>query len=87
MGLKELPDTFKQLHFLREVDLSNNQIQTMDEDFLGKWTHLRLLNLDNNKLKQIPSSLKSCRRIKTITAVGNKINHFPQEIFQFAKIQ
>lgn len=45
---------------------------------LSKLEHLEELNLSGNKLKTIPSTVSSCKRLHTLIAHSNHITVFPE---------
>ncbi|CAF1370198.1 unnamed protein product, partial [Adineta ricciae] len=52
--LKEIPIEVKFLTDLRHLNLSNNQIQRLNDDLFEKLDHLETLNLSQNLLEQLP---------------------------------
>jgi Leucine-rich repeat (LRR) protein len=77
MNLKKLPAAIKELHALHFLNVKDNLIEELDDDFFAKLTHLRYFNISGNKLKVVPSSFKFCRRIKDINFSSNELTDFP----------
>ncbi|XP_056244540.1 leucine-rich repeat-containing protein 3 [Seriola aureovittata] len=56
---------FKELHYLQEVDLSNNEIETMDVGaFQGVSDSLLVLDLSNNRIQSVPKEAFARLRAK-----------------------
>lgn len=62
---------------LVELNLSDNQLQSMDNVYLEK---LELLDIQNNLFTHLPQHLPP--GLKKITAVKNKIKHIAKKDFQ-----
>jgi adenylate cyclase len=86
MKLRVLPQSLKKQHALHVLNLEDNEISEIDDDFFEKLTHLRNINLANNSIKAIPSSFKNCRRIKFINFDHNNLTEFPAAIFDLTRI-
>lgn len=63
---------------LRVLHMAYNQLQSFPASKLGKLEVLEELNLSGNKLKAIPSTVSSCKRLHTLIAHSNHINVFPE---------
>lgn len=56
---------FRELHYLQEVDLSNNEIETMDVGaFQGLSVSLLVLDLSNNHIQSVPKDVFAHLRAK-----------------------
>lgn len=56
---------FKELHYLQELDLSNNDIKTVDAGaFQGVFDSLLVLDLSNNRIKSVPKEAFARLRAK-----------------------
>lgn len=56
---------FKELHYLQELDLSNNEIKTVDAGaFQGVFDSLLVLDLSNNRIKSVPKEAFARLRAK-----------------------
>ncbi|XP_008308272.1 PH domain leucine-rich repeat-containing protein phosphatase 2 isoform X2 [Cynoglossus semilaevis] len=63
---------------LRVLHLAYNQMTSFPASKLSKLEHLEELNLSGNKLKAIPSTVSSCKRLHTLIAHSNNISVFPE---------
>ncbi|KAK7913103.1 hypothetical protein WMY93_013314 [Mugilogobius chulae] len=63
---------------LRVLHIAYNQFLSFPPSKLSKLELLEELNLSGNKLKTIPSTVSSCKKLHTLIAHSNKINVFPE---------
>lgn len=63
---------------LRVLHIAFNQLLSYPASKLSKLELLEELNLSGNKLKTIPSTVSSCKRLHTLIAHSNHINVFPE---------
>ncbi|XP_052006771.1 PH domain leucine-rich repeat-containing protein phosphatase 2-like [Xyrauchen texanus] len=63
---------------LRVLHMAYNQLLSFPASKLSKLEVLEELNLSGNKLKMIPSTVSSCKRLHTLTAHSNHISVFPE---------
>ncbi|KAM9817665.1 PH domain leucine-rich repeat-containing protein phosphatase 2 [Neosynchiropus ocellatus] len=63
---------------LRVLHVAFNQLASFPASKLSKLEMLEELNLSGNKLKTIPSTVSSCKRLHTLVAHSNHINVFPE---------
>ncbi|KAG7468585.1 hypothetical protein MATL_G00144590 [Megalops atlanticus] len=63
---------------LRVLHMAYNQLQSFPASKLSKLELLEELNLSGNKLKAIPSTVSSCKRLHTLIAHSNHISVFPE---------
>ncbi|KAM6943240.1 PH domain leucine-rich repeat-containing protein phosphatase 2 [Xenentodon cancila] len=71
---------------LRVLHMAYNQLLTFPASKLSKLELLEELNLSGNKLKTIPSTVSSCKRLHTLIAHSNHIAVFP-EILNLPEIE
>ncbi|KAM9825217.1 PH domain leucine-rich repeat-containing protein phosphatase 2 [Syngnathus typhle] len=65
-------------HNLRVLHMAYNQMLSFPASKLSKLELLEELNLSGNKLKSIPSTVSSCKKLHTLIAHSNHINVFPE---------
>nr|XP_049574672.1 PH domain leucine-rich repeat-containing protein phosphatase 2 [Syngnathus scovelli] len=65
-------------HNLRVLHMAYNQMLSFPASKLSKLELLEELNLSGNKLKSIPSTVSSCKKLHTLIAHSNYINVFPE---------
>ncbi|XP_048886079.1 PH domain leucine-rich repeat-containing protein phosphatase 2 isoform X1 [Brienomyrus brachyistius] len=63
---------------LRVLHMAYNQLLSFPASKLSKLELLEELNLSGNKLKSIPSTVSSCKRLHTLIAHSNHISVFPE---------
>ncbi|XP_026071750.1 PH domain leucine-rich repeat-containing protein phosphatase 2 [Carassius auratus] len=63
---------------LRVLHMAYNQLQSFPASKLSKLEVLEELNLSGNKLKMIPSTVSSCKRLHTLIVHSNHISVFPE---------
>ncbi|XP_041835866.1 PH domain leucine-rich repeat-containing protein phosphatase 2 isoform X1 [Melanotaenia boesemani] len=63
---------------LRILHIAYNQMLSFPASKLSKLELLEELNLSGNKLKTIPSTVSSCKRLHTLIAHSNHITVFPE---------
>uniref|UniRef100_A0A8C7KTY9 PH domain leucine-rich repeat-containing protein phosphatase 2 n=1 Tax=Oncorhynchus kisutch TaxID=8019 RepID=A0A8C7KTY9_ONCKI len=63
---------------LRVLHMAYNQLLSFPASKLSKLELLEELNLSGNKLKTIPSTVSSCKRLHTLIAHSNHISVFPE---------
>ncbi|XP_026176289.1 PH domain leucine-rich repeat-containing protein phosphatase 2 isoform X2 [Mastacembelus armatus] len=63
---------------LRVLHIAYNQLLSFPASKLTKLELLEELNLSGNKLKTIPSTVSSCKRLHTLIAHSNHITVFPE---------
>ncbi|XP_038147566.1 PH domain leucine-rich repeat-containing protein phosphatase 1-like [Cyprinodon tularosa] len=71
---------------LRVLHLAFNQLQTFTASKLAPLEQLEELDLSGNRLKAVPTTILSCRRLQTLSAHSNCINTFP-EVLQLQEIK
>ncbi|KAM4739574.1 PH domain leucine-rich repeat-containing protein phosphatase 1-like [Anableps anableps] len=71
---------------LRVLHLAYNQLQTFTASKLGRLELLEELDLSGNRLRAVPTTILSCRRLHTLSAHSNCINTFP-EVLQLPEIK
>ncbi|MFA0413842.1 protein kinase [Vibrio renipiscarius] len=77
-GLAEFPREIINLADSLEVlDLSDNQLQNLPDDF-SQLKQLRILFLTNNCFTAIPTVLAQCPKLEMISFKSNKLQHIPE---------
>ena len=86
MNISIVPASLKEQHYLQTLNLKDNQIDRLDDDFFDNLTHLRVVNFENNKLTRVPS-LRNCKRIKVVNFNNNQITAFPESVYSCFRLQ
>lgn len=85
--LKEVPsDVFNLCEILRNLDLSKNRIATLPED-LGKFKHLKQLNLDTNKLQMLPTCIVNLKKLEMLNVSNNQIATLPHSFSNLSNLK
>ncbi|XP_053369723.1 PH domain leucine-rich repeat-containing protein phosphatase 2 [Clarias gariepinus] len=63
---------------LRVLHVAYNQLQSFPASKLSKLELLEELNVSGNKLKTVPSTVSSCKRLHTLISHSNHISVFPE---------
>ncbi|MGZ8223325.1 MAG: protein kinase [Methylobacter sp.] len=80
-NLTEFPDEIFDLADTLEIlDLSNNQLDCLPEDF-GRLHQLKILFLTNNQFRQVPNVIADCANLDTISFKSNRISSVPESVF------
>ncbi len=82
-GLKRIPAEIGQLHKLKYLDLSDNQLTELPVQ-IGILANLTWLDLSNNRLVSLPSEIGQLSKIEWLHLVGNRLNVLPIEICRLA---
>lgn len=76
LGMETIPkDVFEHPH-LEKLDLSYNQLTTLDER-IGHLKHLKYLDLSNNALQTLPASLGDLEALEVLVLSNNPWQEFP----------
>ncbi|KAG5448676.1 Leucine-rich repeat-containing protein 57 [Clonorchis sinensis] len=70
LKLTKLPEEAKNLERIRSLDLSSNRFEILRPS-IAKFTTLKLLNVDNNKMRQFPVELFTLTKLETLSANRN----------------
>ncbi|MFX1339976.1 MAG: leucine-rich repeat domain-containing protein [Promethearchaeota archaeon] len=79
MGLKSLPNSFKNLFKLKKLNLKFNNLRVLQDTF-GNLESLELLILENNKLKYLPETIGSLKSLVVLELHVNHIIEIPESI-------
>ncbi|CAF3921600.1 unnamed protein product [Adineta steineri] len=75
--LTKLPSEIKNLENLRHVNLSNNQLKSLDEDLFLKLSHLETLNLSHNLLESFPKFSTENKKLAILNLSHNQLVDLP----------
>ena len=88
MELNEITNTPTQIDKfnISDLDLSNQQITTLDNDHFNAFTMLTSLNLSNNLIKQLPNQIfSSLNHLININLSNNRLSLLPNDLFKSLK--
>ena len=87
-SLVEVDKTIADSLGLLSVDLSNNQLKTLPEEFgAGAKTTLRSLNLETNQLPTVPPCILRLTALSRLNLCYNKLINIPDEIRELAGLK
>ncbi|BFZ05902.1 hypothetical protein BsWGS_08941 [Bradybaena similaris] len=69
------------LKLIRVLDLHNNELKSLPEDF-GCLIHLQVLDLSSNSLKTLPKAFEDLHSLQTLNIRNNKFKSFPDPILK-----
>ncbi|MBN3312193.1 LRC20 protein, partial [Atractosteus spatula] len=62
------------------ISLANNEMKAINSKFITTFSQLRELNLEGNKLTQLPEATGSMENLTSINLARNKFSVFPEEL-------
>ena len=62
---------------LEIIDLSHNSLTDMVPQFIFEFPSLRILNLSNNKIRELPETLWSCETLQDLNLSDNQLESLP----------
>lgn len=83
--LKELPPTITRMQTLEDLDLSNNQLRLLPDNFF--LFSLISLNLSHNQLDYIPKSIARCTRLKSLNLSKNHLTCLPSDLMNLHQLE
>ncbi|XP_028045310.1 leucine-rich repeat protein SHOC-2 isoform X2 [Monomorium pharaonis] len=87
-GLMSLPiETIEKYPTIQMLYLENNNLSELPEKIFVILQHLRWLDIRNNLLTSLPTSIKSHPSLETILLQGNKIEKLPLELGLVPKLK
>eukprot|EP00833_Pecoramyces_ruminatium_P010041 jgi/Orpsp1_1/1184073/evm.model.c7180000087893.1 len=78
------PSQLLKLPNLKELDLSNNNLNSIPYGLINSLPNLKNLNLESNNIHEIPETINTLNNIEEISLRNNKIEKFP---FMFKYLQ
>ena len=69
-----------QLHYLRELRLTDNELQGMLDSRILELHNLEILDLSSNKLSALPDGIDSLSSLHTLILAGNRMTSIPLKI-------
>ena len=70
---------------LEVLDCSNREITNIEG--IEKYANLRMVNLNNNKLTNIPQSIKKLKKLQGLDLAGNVLYYVPNEINELKNLK
>ncbi|XP_065882394.1 leucine-rich repeat-containing protein 27-like [Dysidea avara] len=79
-NIETLPEDFPVLQNLLGLYLEGNRLVVFPEELLPRLCNLRWLDLRNNRLTSLPSSINCIRELRTLLLEGNQLKTLPYEL-------
>ena len=79
MGLSELPESIYHLHALKNLNLSNNNLERLS-DKLRQLSQLQNVNLSHNRLNQLPENIYQLSKLQNLDVSFNAITEIPNNL-------
>ena len=80
-NLENLPDELIQLKNLELLDVSFNNLSSLQGKFLQNFAQLQFLDIKCNRLSTLPKELSLCKRLLVLNAFKNEIHTLHPETF------
>eukprot|EP00833_Pecoramyces_ruminatium_P014079 jgi/Orpsp1_1/1188111/evm.model.d7180000062511.1 len=74
------PSQLLKLPNLKELDLSNNNLNSIPYGLINSLPNLKNLHLESNKITELPSQIFNLKNLKYIGLEGNNIHEIPETI-------
>ncbi|ETE66888.1 Leucine-rich repeat-containing protein 57 [Ophiophagus hannah] len=86
-GLSEFPEDLQKLASnLRTIDLSNNKLESLPS-FIGKFSVLKSLALNHNRLTVLPEDLCKLKKLEILHLNNNQLTRLPSSFGQLAALK
>lgn len=77
--LELIPESIGGLKFLKEIYLSDNNIQELPNS-IGNLENLEVLDLSANEIEFLPTSIRKLKSLKVLKLASNKVKEIPNSI-------
>lgn len=81
------PKQLKVSSKIKRLNLSNNNIAKFGEDDFEEFISLEHLDLSNNQISYLPSSIGNLKKLKSLVLSGNEISYLPKEFENLVKLE
>ncbi|PQJ09114.1 GTP-binding protein [Flavipsychrobacter stenotrophus] len=85
--LQKFPTAVSEIHTLEKLDLSENNINSIEDDAFEGLENLIELDLSFNKLQYLPSSIGQLKKLKRLNLSGNEISSLPKEFENLTSLE
>ncbi|KAI2512840.1 hypothetical protein MHU86_1629 [Fragilaria crotonensis] len=81
-----VPASVFQFKFMKEIDLSNNQVK-IDFTDSEEATGITVINLDNTGVESLPGIVDAAPELELLHITGNAFTSFPEELFELTFLE
>ncbi|PVZ97966.1 hypothetical protein BB558_006049 [Smittium angustum] len=85
-NLYKIPTSLQYTPGLRKLDLSSNNINSIDDTLTEYFTNLEELILNNNKISSIPDNFRKLQNLEILCLSNNTIQNFPIQIADLTRL-
>ncbi|MFM2290491.1 MAG: hypothetical protein RIS29_304, partial [Bacteroidota bacterium] len=85
--LQKFPKIVSDTYTLEKLDLSENNISSIDDDAFEGLENLIELDLSFNELQYLPTSIGKLKKLKRLNLSGNKISSLPKEFEKLTSLE
>lgn len=79
LNLKCLPDCFRQLRFIEQLDVGDNALASLPAS-IGQLANLTHLDAHNNAISALPDSLTQLQRLQRLNLEANQLTELPHDL-------
>ena len=72
-------------HLITDLNLENNRIKNLPQDFFRSFVKLVQLNLSNNELLELPEGATSCKHLQILLIGSNNLSVLPSDFHEFSE--
>ncbi|CAD6199884.1 unnamed protein product [Caenorhabditis auriculariae] len=69
-----------------KVNLRNNGFKKFPKKMVTKFPNLTIFNMEGNEIEEVPTELGSWTNLKGINGANNKLQKFPEGIYELQKL-
>ncbi|XP_058068093.1 plant intracellular Ras-group-related LRR protein 6-like isoform X2 [Magnolia sinica] len=80
MSLDTLPNLSTNVLLITELDISNNNLESIPESLTARLLNVEKLDVHSNQLKSLPNSIGCLSKLKVLNVSGNLIESLPKSI-------
>ncbi|KAF5301199.1 hypothetical protein FQR65_LT08934 [Abscondita terminalis] len=84
--IEELPD-FTGCENIHQIHLGNNFVRKITKDFCENMTHLKILDLRDNKINSLPDEIAMCQNVIRLDLTNNELESLPNTLSLLPHLQ
>ncbi|OMJ07784.1 Adenylate cyclase [Smittium culicis] len=83
----KVPQSLQFIPHLTILNLNSNMLKKVGSTITGFLVNLKVLNLDNNKISDLPASLANLKSLKVLSLKNNLLKSFPSVITRLTNLE